>query len=102
MVETSNDIIAGNGSSTLMKVLVFIGAKSMQNTSVYEEPRSSGKRLYEYSARTFIFPRINICPSFQTKKKKTVEKHLRNGLDIEGNLMRFNTYTKSSTKSNIP
>ena len=27
----------------------FIGTKSMQNTSAYEEPRSSGKRLHEYS-----------------------------------------------------
>ena len=26
-----------------------IGTKSMQNTSAYEEPRSSGKRLHKYS-----------------------------------------------------
>ena len=26
-----------------------IGTKSMQNTSAYEEPRSSGKRLHEYA-----------------------------------------------------
>ena len=25
-----------------------IGTKSMQNTSAYEEPRSSGKQLHEY------------------------------------------------------
>ena len=28
---------------------LLIGTKSMQNTSAYEEPRSSGKRLHEYS-----------------------------------------------------
>ena len=29
-----------------------IGTKSMQNTSAHEEPRSSGKRLHEYSIET--------------------------------------------------
>ena len=32
-----------------MSPLCNIGTKSMQNTSAYEEPRSSGKQLHEYS-----------------------------------------------------
>ena len=32
-----------------MVVVTDIGTKSMQNTSAYEEPRSSGKQLHEYS-----------------------------------------------------
>ena len=34
-----------------------IGTKSMQNTSAYEEPRSSGKRLHDYcSIMASLYP----------------------------------------------
>ena len=51
--------MAKNGESNIVLFIVTddlslkwlrsgIGTKSMQNTSAYEEPRSSGKRLHKY------------------------------------------------------
>ena len=33
---------------------IGIGSKSMQNTSAFKEPRSSGKRLHKYSGEVVV------------------------------------------------
>ena len=42
-----------------------IGNKSMQNTSAYEEPRSSGKRLHEYLGWLCSHCQMNVMPCCQ-------------------------------------